>query len=188
MLAGRRAPPTCPSAAPPRVGKGRAPDGSSPDPRPWGALSRTPEAGSPLTARRPHHPPGPTHGEWGPCLEVPGSSCWLLARPWGLQRMSPPRTLTDQPQDTTWGPATRPLPWVPCLCQPGWSLPPALSASAKLSDPWTESPGASVAIWAQNPAGPLATSHTHRQTPRQTLVASPMRSTLMAKRCSALGT
>lgn len=56
-----------------------------------------------------------------------------------------------------------------------------LSASAKPSDPWTESPGASLALdtgpWIPQPgrSPPTFPTHTQRQTPAQTdtLVASP---------------
>lgn len=60
---------------------------------PWAAL-RGAKGASPLTG--PHHLPSPTHGTWGPLLEASGSTCWLLALRWVLQRMSPPSTLTDQ--------------------------------------------------------------------------------------------
>lgn len=90
----------------PKSGGVRAPDGSSPGPRSPGRFSRTPERGPQSQLARPHHPPGPTHGAWGPRLKALGSTCWVSGRPRGLQRMSPPRTLTDQLQDTTWGPAT----------------------------------------------------------------------------------
>lgn len=33
-------------------------------------------------------PPGLTHWAYGPHLEAPGSSWWLLGQPWGLQQIS----------------------------------------------------------------------------------------------------
>lgn len=73
-------PPTCPLLPPPQVRAGPA--------FPWAqraalqvlplhpGSSRGPQRRVLLGWQpvRPHHPPGPTHGVWGPHLEAPGSS------------------------------------------------------------------------------------------------------------------
>lgn len=89
------------------------------------------------------------------------------------------------------GPATRPLSRLPRPCPARVESPPGhLSAPANPSDPWTESPGASMAIdsgpWmpeASRPPSPH--TPTNRHTRRRT-GCKPRRSTLMAKRSAAL--
>lgn len=149
-------------------------EGSSPGPGSRRQLSGTPEAGPRLAARaappssRPYSrgvepPPG---GPWE-FMIAPGPALGPLAY------ISAQRTECRAPEHYL-GPATRPLSRLP---RPGPArvepLSGHLSAPANPSDPWTESPGASMAIesgpWMPEASWPPSPHpHPHRQTRAQT--------------------
>lgn len=144
-------PSTCLLLPPPQVREGQGllwgPEGSSPSPGPHGRLSGTPEASPRVTAHRAPPSSRPYSRGVGPPPRGPWEFMVVRGPALGTGANVSAQRTDCQLQNTTWGQP-------PDLCPRFPRASPArvefssgpLSASAKPSDPWTESPGAFVTI------------------------------------------